>query len=417
MENLLDSIDRSLWHVDARLRTSYPGDRGTRQPVHTCYIPADTYHPGIPGEWGREATEVLDSFAGTADALASIINAPLELASEVLPLVRAKLAREPIEDLRLDFEDGFGSRSDDAENAAVEEASASLKAAIEEGEAPTFFGIRFKSFEEPTRRRGIQTFARFVGLMVTDGRLPEGFTVTLPKVTAVEQVEAMVAVCEHLENSGGLSRGALRFEIQVETPQSILSSDGTAAVARMIAVASGRCSGLHYGAYDYSAACGIAAEHQSMAHPVADHAKAVMQVAAAGTGVRLSDGASIIFPVGSDDEIRFGLRHHAQLVERSLHRGYYQGWDMHPAQLVTRYAVTFAFYRRSFAAAARRIAAYTGGPGAGASTDEPATARALAWFIIRGLQCGALSESEVEGATGLSGETLDSIAFERTNLH
>jgi hypothetical protein len=60
----------------------------------------------------------------------------------------------------------------------------------------------------------------------------------------------------------------LRFEIQVETPQSILGPDGTALVARMIRAAQGRCTGLHYGTYDYSAFCGIAAGDQSLEHPV-----------------------------------------------------------------------------------------------------------------------------------------------------
>jgi citrate lyase beta subunit len=83
--------------------------------------------------------------------------------------------------------------------------------------------------------------------------------VTLPKVTAVVQVEAMVTACERLEAAHGLTAGTLRFEIQVETPQSILGADGTVAVARMIHAASGRCTGLHYGTYDYTASCGIGA--------------------------------------------------------------------------------------------------------------------------------------------------------------
>ena len=127
----------------------------------------------------------------------------------------------------------------------------------------------------------------------------------------------------------------LWFEIQVETPQAILGADGAATIARCVHAAPGRLSGLHYGTYDYSAALGIAAAHQSMEHPAADYAKAVMQVAAAGTGVRLVDGSTNVLPVGTRDEVVAAWRLHSRLVRRSLERGFYQGWDLHPAQLVT----------------------------------------------------------------------------------
>jgi hypothetical protein len=217
----------------------------------------------------------------------------------------------------------------------------------------------------------------------------------------------MVYVCEQLERD--LDVDGLRFEIQVETPQSILGPDGTALVARMIHAAGGRCLGLHYGTYDYSAFCGIAAEYQSMAHPVADHAKLVMQAAAAGTGVRLSDGSTNILPVGRGDAVRAGWQLHLGLVRRSLERGYYQGWDLHPAQLPTRYAATFAFYRSGLDRAATRLRNYVTQAG-GAILDEPATARALADYLLRALHCGATDAGELAEATGLSREQLAEFA-------
>ena len=197
----------------------------------------------------------------------------------------------------------------------------------------------------------------------------------------------------------GLPDRSLRFEIQVETPQSILGPDGTALVARMVHASDGRCTGLHYGTYDYSAYCGIAAAQQSLEHPVADHAKAVMQAAAAGTGVRLSDGSTTVLPVGSRDDVRSAWATHLRLVRRSLERGYYQGWDLHAAQLPTRYLATYAFYREGFAAAAKRLDNYLHGSDA-TIMDEPATARALARFVVRGLECGALTAEEVRSTTG-----------------
>ena len=224
--------------------------------------------------------------------------------------------------------------------------------------------------------------------------------VTLPKVTDVRQVEAMAGVCRLLEEVHGLGPRRLRFELQIETPQAILGADGTATVARMLHAADGRCAGLHYGTYDYSAAVGIAAAYQSLDHPAADHAKAVMQVAAAGTGVRLSDGSTNVLPVGDTAAVHAAWRLHARLVRRSLERGYWQGWDLHPAQLPTRYLATYAFFREGLPAAAARLRAWVERAGGGV-LDEPATAQALAGFVARGLDCGALTEAEVRERTGL----------------
>jgi citrate lyase beta subunit len=249
----------------------------------------------------------------------------------------------------------------------------------------------------------------FVEHLLAAGGGLDGFVVTLPKVTSVAQVEAMALVCDRIEDAHGLPAGTLRFEIQVETPQSILGPDGTALVARMIHAAPTRVVGLHYGTYDYSAFCGIAAPYQSLEHPVADHAKAVMQAAAAGTGVRLSDGSTNILPIGDVEQVRRGWALHLRLVRRSLERGFYQGWDLHPAQLPTRYAATYAFYRDGFAAAADRLHRYAT-RAEGGILDEPATARALADFLVRGLECGALQGDDVHRVSGMTTDGLTALA-------
>jgi len=201
-----------------------------------------------------------------------------------------------------------------------------------------------------------------------------------------------------LEEAHGYPSGRLRFEVQVETPPAVLGADGSATVARLIQAGDGRLTGLHYGTYDYSAACGIAAGYQSLEHPAADYAKAVMQVAAAGTGVRLSDGSTNVLPVGNTTAVHAAWALHTRLVRRSLERGFYQGWDLHPAQLPTRYAATYGFYRDGYAAATARLSAYLGSANThdiGGVLDEPATARALAGFLLRGRDCGALDETEI----------------------
>lgn len=377
--DVLAELDRRLGPVDAALRTAYPGPARGRAPVHTVYVPADAVRPGLVSQWGEAALAALRA------------HPPLPFPEPLRDRIEAKLATEPIEDLRIDFEDGYGVRHDADEDAAVRAAVE----AVHTGHTPPFLGLRCKSLEAPARPRAVRTLDLFLEAWLRGGALPDGFVVTLPKVCAVDQVEAMVALCAGLEEAYGLASGRLRFELQVEMPPAVLGADGTATLARMLHAAQGRCAGLHYGTYDYSAALGVAAAYQSMEHPAADHAKAVMQVAAAGTGVRVSDGSTNVLPVGDTEAVQAAWRLHARLVRRSLERGFYQGWDLHPAQLPTRYGATYGFFRDGLSAAATRLSAYLARHPAGV-LDEPATARALADFLLRGLDCGALDPSDVE---------------------
>ena len=322
----------------------------------------------------------------------------------------SKLENEPIEDLRLDFEDGYGNRADDVEDAEAVRSAAEVAAAVTAGEAPAFIGLRFKCFEAPTRRRGIRTLDLFLGtLLAALDELPHGLVITFPKVSMVSQVEALVLVCEQLERMHGLPVGRLRFEVQVETPQLILGADGRSPVATVIHAGEGRVSALHYGTYDYSALLQVSAEYQSAAHPAADFAKEVMQVAAAGTGVHVADGSTNILPVGSAEDVRASWRLHAGLVRRSLERAYYQGWDMHRGHLPTRFLVNFAFYREGFPRAAGRLSDYVAKTGSEV-LDEAPTMRALARYIYRGFACGALDETELIASTGLDGDALAALA-------
>jgi citrate lyase beta subunit len=378
VDDLVTELDRRLAAADAALTADYRGDRGVRQPVHTVYVPADRYDAHTVADWGAQARTALDEHPEFAKLL--------DLPDDVYDRVRAKLEREPIEDVRIDFEDGYGNRPDEEEDAAA-------IAAAQVAQQTPYYGLRIKSLEAPTRRRGVRTLDLFLQHL---GTVDDGFVITLPKVTSVEQVSAMVYVLETLEQKHQLPR--LKFEIQVETPQAILGADGTALIARMVKAGGSRVTGLHYGTYDYSASLGVAAAYQSMEHPVADHAKDVMQLAAAGTGVFVSDGSTNVLPVG--EAVHDAWRLHFRLVRRSLARGIYQGWDMHPAQLPTRFAATYLFYREGFDQAALRLRAYLG-DGESGYLDEPATAVALAGFVLRGIECGAIDTTEFD-TTGLA---------------
>ncbi len=401
----LRAVEEIMAPADAALAVGYPGESGARQPVHTVYVPADRVTPRLVDALGAAALSALDGH--DAGSFAAVLGADPAEVSAAWPLLLAKLENEPVEDLRIDLEDGYRGHADDEEDA---HAVAAVRAVA--ADPPPYWGVRFKSFEAPTRSRGLRTLDLVVAAALEAGPLPDGFRLTLPKVTSVEQVTAMASVCRRLESAHGLDEGQLRFEVQVETPQVILGPDGTATVARLVHAAEGRCNGLHFGTYDFTAALGIAAGHQALDHPVADHAKNVMLLAAAGTGVPVSDGSTNVLPVGSRSQIEAGWALHFRLVRRSLERGLYQGWDLHPAQLPTRYLATFLFFRSGLEHAAMRLRSYLAGA-EGTVLDEPATAKALAGFLRRGVHCGAVTAEEVTSLTGASSAVLDDLALRR----
>ncbi|MFD3509090.1 DUF6986 family protein [Nocardia sp. NPDC058666] len=398
-EHIRARIDSVLDSVDAELRVRYPGAGDRVQPVHTAYVPADRASADTPAEWGATALDLLHRHA---DFLVGLD------ATGALPAVRRRLTDSPVQDMRIDFEDGYGFRADDVEDAAATAAGEALAAWAGKPGAPESFGVRTKGLAANERRRALRTLE-----LVLDGAggvLP-GFVFTVPKIRAAEQVSALVDLCTGLERAHGLPDRSLRFELQIESPQAIIAPDGTAPIAKMIHLAEGRCSALHFGTYDYTAACGIAATDQTLDHPAADFAKSVMQVAAAQTGVWICDGSTQITP---DVDPEGAFRNHHRLVERALRRGYYQGWDMHPGHLVTRWLATYDFFRTATDVAVPRLQAYLDRRSGGV-VDEPATAEALATTVLRGLRCGATTDDElVARAPELTVPVLEALVARRT---
>jgi citrate lyase beta subunit len=379
----------------------YPGAQAARQPVHTCYVPADKVDGSTVRQWAEQALATFDEHAPQPRDLAEILGLDPGLTGPVHSRVRAKLLDSPVQDLRIDFEDGYGRREDQVEDSDADRTATVVVEWLRDGAEPENFGLRVKSFDTPElRARSVRTLDVFLTAILQQwGSLPSGFRLTFPKVVDVAQISVFVELLELFEQQLGLAERALRFEIQVETTQSIVDSQGRFALPRFIEAGDGRVSGLHFGTYDYTASCGLTAAHQHLAHRACDFARHAMQVSAAGTGVFLSDGSTNVLPVG--DRVPSAWRTHYELVRRSLEHGFHQGWDLHPAQLVTRYAAVFASFRESAPAEAERLSAYVAASG-GAVLDEPATARALAASFVRALDTGATDADEVEEMTGLS---------------
>ena len=406
-------LDARLAETDAFLAAPTPARTAAASPCTPSTCPPTGTPSTCPPPGAARARDLVAEHGGTA-SLCAALGIDDRLAADVAPRVEAKLAREPIEDLRLDFEDGYGDRGDEAEDAEAVRSPGRSPTPSPPGLAPAFVGLRFKCFEAPTRRRGVRTLDLFLSTLLDHGGLPDALVITFPKVSTVSQVEAMVAVCEAYEEAAGLPTGRLRFEIQVETPQLILGADGTLPVAAAIEAGAGRVTALHYGTYDYSASLGVSAAYQSLAHPAADYAKEVMQAAVAGTGVMLADGSTNVLPVGSAADVGAAWALHHGLVRRCLERAYYQGWDMHPGHLPTRFIANFAFYREGFGRAADRLSAYVHRSATGI-LDEPATARALARYLYRGYACGAVDDAELTAATGLDAAQIELLARPRSD--
>jgi citrate lyase beta subunit len=409
-------------------------DRSARQPVHTVYGGAHLFASDTTAKLGAIALRTLREYAPDAATLAGAIGLDRDLTVRLYPRVVEKLEREPVEDYRIDFEDGFGSRPDAEEDAAAGRAAGEVAAGMEAGSLPPAIGIRIKNLGAETKRRGLRTFDLFLSTLLnrTGGRLPRQFVVTLPKITAPDQVSTLADACEAFESAHDLARGTLRFEVMIETPESVFSRDGRVALPEFIDRGRGRITAAHFGTYDYTASMGITAAHQGMRHPSCDFAKHVMQVSMSGTGVWLSDGATNVMPVAphraapgttlSASEraanaaaIHAAWKLHADQVRHSLVGGFYQGWDLHPAQLPTRYAAVFAFFLEGLSAASGRLKNFVQKAAqatlVGDVFDDAATGQGLLNYFLRALNCGAIAESEAVGMSGLSVAELRSRSF------
>ena len=412
---------------------AHPGDPVTRQPVHTVYGGADLFRADTARRLGDLALRSLETYAPDAPALASATGLDAGLAQRVRDRVVAKLRTEPVEDFRIDFEDGFGNRTDEEEDAAAEAAGREVARGMTEGTLPPFIGIRVKPFTADLAHRAARTLELFVAALLeaSGGRLPEALFVTDPKVVVPEQVTVLADLLDTVEEKAGLASGAIRLEIMVETPASILGADGACPLPVLVAAGRGRCAAAHFGVYDYTAAIGITAFHQDLDHPACDFARHVMQVALSGTGVWISDGATNVMPAPphrarenrsltpqEEAENRAAVHHgwalHYRHVRHSLRHAYYQGWDLHPAQLPTRYAAVYAFYLEALEAATERLSRFVERAARATLTgdvfDDAATGQALLNFFLRGVGCGAITAEEALD-TGLTLDELRSRSF------
>ena len=461
----LEEITGKLGAANRAFMDNYPGETGRRQPVHTVYGGAHLFKSDSAARLGKVAEralaenasdfvvfaraiglplsedlpDVLEFATGLKQRLASDANAVREenkaawLAHTIYSRVQEKLKREPVEDFRIDFEDGYGNRPDAEEDGHAESAATEVAKGMAAGTLPPFIGIRIKPFNEELRARSMRTLDIFVSTVVAEsGKLPDNFVVTLPKITTPEQVAALADIFDLLEKQTGLAKGSLKMEMMIETTQSIIDHEGRINLPHLLGAARGRCTAAHFGTYDYTASCSITAAHQHMMHPACDFAKHMMQVSFAGTGIWLSDGATNIMPVGphraaegvtltpnqideNREVVHRAWKLHYDHIQHSLVGGFYQGWDLHPAQLPTRYAAVYAFFLESLDAASERLRNFVEKAAkatlVGDVFDDAATGQGLLNYFLRAVNSGAVTEAEATRLTSLTHDELVSASF------
>ena len=412
-------IEAALTSANRDFSRRYPGEPEGRQPVHVVYGGAHLFRAGICRKLGELAQRVFAEYAPDPASLAAAVGVQSAFDDKIHARVTEKLRHEPVEDYRIDFEDGYGFRPDDEEDSAAENTARETAAAMTEGLLPPFFGIRIKPLNEEWRHRGLRTLRIYLETLhsVSKGRAPANFVVTLPKITVPEQVGALSKAIEPFPD--------VRVEIMIETPQALIR------IPELIDAAKGKCVAAHFGPYDYTANLGITASRQSLLHPACDAARSVMQIQFAGTGIRLADGPTTTLPIPPHRSaslsreqmgenraaVHRAWRLHWCGISHALDNGIYQGWDLHPAQLPIRFAAVYAFFLDGVEAASARlqnfIAQAAQATRVGGVFDDAATGQGLLNYFRRAVNCGAIKEEDAASLTSLTLEQMRSGSFAR----
>lgn len=441
-------------------RSSMPPKRAvpTRSPVHVVYGGADRYNASTSQKLGELALRSLSSYASNFAEFATAIKLP---GFETLPAAReeierlekkilrgrskakaenynawlawtiyqktiAKLQSEPVEDFRIDFEDGYGFRSDEEEDKDAKRSARELAKAAADGTITPFCGFRIKSFAPETYTRAIRTLDMFLAefIQALTVSFPSDFVVTLPKITHRKQVRELAERLRKFEKRANIASGTIGIEVMIETPEALFSPKGIVALNGIVNAGKGRVTSAHFGAYDYTASLGISSAFQHIRHPACDFARQMMLASLTPLGIRLSDSVTTLLPVAVHSSGRLnsaqrtenrlavhaGWAEHFLNVRRSMSEGFYQSWDLHPNQLPARFAAVYAFYLTGLEAQAQRLRNFLDKATQAALTgnvfDDSASAEGLMNSFRRAIACGAITENEGCAATSLTASEL-----------
>lgn len=305
--------------------------------------------------------------------------------------VEKRLA-QPLDDIRIDFEDGYGRRPDEEEDAHALQ----VQQALPQVHEPRRCGIRVKPITRRFAQRAVRTLEiALQGLTVW----PRGFCITLPKLEHPAQVRFIIQELERIEDG----RPPLPLELMIESPA------GLRRVPDLLQIAGKRARGVHFGPFDFLASCGIG--QGDLLHPVNRAARAQLLLAVSGSGVELADGPTTLLPLPPHKQpsatqlsenqkaVRNAWEFHRDQVLATREQGYFQSWLLHPAQLVSHAAALIQEHEKTLPGALERLIAYWKGRGqaraSGGDFDDRATARQWTRLVEQGLELGLIEDSAI----------------------
>lgn len=406
--------------------------RAIPSPVSVLYGGAQLFRSDGAAKLGRIARGSFERYLPDAASVAEAFAIEdASLAASVRDALERRLEAGPVDDLRVDFEDGYGARPAEEEDAEATRVGGALAEGHAAGSLPPHIGVRTKAFSGGTRDRSLRTLRLVLAAFVErgGGAVPSSFVWTLPKVRGEAEVRDAACELARAEADFGQPEGAIAMELLVETPDVLVAPDGRVAIRSVIDAAGDRCRSVHLGAYDLLSSVGVLARDQSLAHPLCALARMLSLLAVAGTGAVVSDGATNELPIAphgaptterEHEENRRAVhrawRRHAADVRRAIGEGIFLGWDLHPNQLVSRYATLFLAMLEEAPRATARMRRFLDDAAvarrSGQEFDDAATALGVLNFFARGVAL-ELFDDEALAAAGLTREGLDHRDFAR----
>ncbi|MEM7154268.1 MAG: phosphoenolpyruvate kinase [Myxococcota bacterium] len=350
--------------------------------------------------------------------------------------VQQRLESRPVEDLRIDFEGGYGTRDDAEEDRHAKGAAESIADATERGVVSPRLGLRIKPLSRRAVGRAVRTLEVFIDtLSGCLQRQPTELVLTLPQVSLPEQVSTAAHLLSVLEQRHRWAPGLVRMELLVETTPALFDEAGRCALPRLVGAAEGRCVAVHLGSEDLARACGLAPELADGEHPLSDLARGLLRLALGRTEVTLSDSITGPLPEGphplsgplsaaqrSDNLAavhRAWRRGHAQILH-ALRQGFYHGWDRHGAEIPVRCAANYRFFLLRFDEAATQLRELLTHATSAVVPDQHGSStrhgQRLLDFVRRAHRCGAIGQVELE-RVGLEPAELDQPRFVELVAH
>jgi citrate lyase beta subunit len=403
-----------------RITPESPSFPVRKQPIHTLYGGAHLFNTSTPLKVKEIAQRYFSNYLPNPAELSSIFHIIDEhLARELHERTSVQLNSHCLEDYRVDFEDGYGYRTNEEEDSDARKAASEAAYSSNENMLPPFFGFRIKPLTKISANRSLRTLDIFLSHFFSSVKaLPENFIVTLPKIESAEQCTIFNEIIAKYEKQLGLPENYIKTELMIELPGALYSPIGTFLLPELVKASGTRLLGLHFGIYDFTSSIQIPAPSQSYTHHACDEVRFLMQCTGNLFPVNISDGATSFLPLElyknpsstieqaeNSSNVGKGWKLHFDNVLHSINYGIFQGWDLHPAQIPARIlALQYYFMtnkQQSLDRLQRFVVKAAQATQSGGVFDDAATGQGLLNFVRRGYNCGALTQEDVL-STGLT---------------